>query len=199
MKLVALFCPSCRAALDPQSDEVVAMRCIECETAVAITETGPQQITPNWGIPSGEDEVTDWLPFWQIDFKLNMTKRVTQGGSGSAARAAQKFWQDPHTIYVPAWTVHIPRVQDMIIGQFRRERTYVSGEPPPHVGMIEATLTVDDSLKFLDMAVLTYEARRADYLKDIAYTIEPTATAFWILPGRYKTDSDKILAQEILG
>lgn len=199
MKLIALFCPSCRAALDPKSDEVVAMRCAECETAVSITDNGLQQISPNWGIPSGEGDITHWLPFWQISFKLNMTKRVTQGGSGSAGRAAQKFWQAPHSIYVPAWTVHIPRVQDMIIGQFRRERTYVVGDPPTQVEMTEATLTVDDSLKLLDMTVLTFEARRADYLKDIAYAIEPTQTALWILPGRHKTDDDKILAQEILG
>ncbi len=128
-----------------------------------------------------------------------MTKRITQGGSGSAARAAQKFWQDPHTIYVPAWTVHIPRVQDMLIGQFRRERTYATGDPPTQIEMTEATLTVDDSLKLLDMTVLTYEARRADYLKNIAYTIDTTETALWILPGRHKTDNDKILAQEKLG
>ena len=184
MKLLALRCPTCAQALAPQNPEVVVLRCMNCETAVSIADTGLNTISLQFAAPAMKPEQIDaWVPLWVFNGRVNIQSRQTQGRNSQAQQDSQQLWGYPRRLYVPAW--ELPTEEACQIGGdlVQRQPAFQSTEPPPaRAALIEAVITAEDALKLLEFVVFNVEAARKDWLKELRFTIEATESQLWAIP-----------------
>jgi hypothetical protein len=188
MKLLLLRCPQCQSPLEPEQLDVI-VGCRHCFTAIAIDEKGLRLHNVHYAASQFDkrrdpDVTEQWVPFWVFNGRVQISKRDTQGGSGSAQRDAEQFWDVPRRLYVPAWELPMPTARD--IGQkFTQEQTRLQAVPqPPGAHLIAATVTPDDALKLMEFIVLSIEAQRKDWLKNLTFHISADAPELWALPAQ---------------
>lgn len=186
MKLLALRCPHCAQPLTPQSQEVVVLRCRNCETAVSITDTGLTTTSLEFAAPAMEPEQIDaWVPLWIFNGRVNIHSRQTQGRNSQAQQDSEQLWGYPRRLYVPAWD--LPTEEACQIGGdlVQRQPTFQSTvAPSAKADLVEAVITPEDALKLMEFVVFNVEAARKDWLKDLRFTIEAAAPQLWAIPAR---------------
>lgn len=190
MKLLLLRCPQCQSLLEPEQLDVV-VGCQQCLAAVAVEETGLRLVNVNYAASKFEERhdaevIEQWVPFWVFNGRIHLSQRDTQGGSKSAQREAEQFWDVPRRLYVPAWDLPLATAREM--GQkFTQEQTPLQAIPQPsRVHLVSAVVTPEDALKLLEFIVLSIEAQRKDWLKNLKFRIEADSPDLWALPARVK-------------
>ncbi len=183
MKLLALRCPQCGQKLEPQQADVVAIACAHCFTAVAVHQNGLQPLDVYYAAPA-QEHVERWLPFWVFHGRVHIQRRDSQGGSKGADKEAAQLWQQVQRLYAPAW--HLPVAQARELGsRLVQAQPLFQAIPRPDAALISETVILpEDGLKLLDFIVLTIEAERKDWLRDLKFTIEAGPPALWAIPGR---------------
>ena len=185
MKLLALRCPTCSQSLKPQNQEVVVLRCVNCDTAVSIQDTGLETILINFATPAIEPEKIDaWVPLWIFEGRVNITSRQTQGRNSQAQQDSQQLWGYPRRLYVPAWELSTENACELGGEMVQRQPAFQNGAPPTQTPLVEAVVTPDDALKLLEFVVFNVEAARKDWLKDLRFTIETTEPQLWAIPAQ---------------
>ncbi len=183
MKLLALRCPTCAQPLAPRSQEVVVLRCDNCETAVALSDTGLDTVSLQFAAPAVE-KFDAWLPLWIFNGRVNITSRQTQGRNKQAQQDSEQLWGYPRRLYVPAWDMPTEAAcqlgGDLVQRQPQFQRTPQSDNSP----FIEAVTTQEDAIKLLEFVVFNVEAARKDWLKDLQFTIETAKPQLWAIPGQ---------------
>ncbi len=185
MKLLALRCPQCDAWLQPQQLDVV-LPCPACKTAVYLQENGLSSLPVTYAAPQN-DSTSAWLPFWRFYGHVHLERRDTQGGGGGKREAAQ-LWSEPRHFFVPAWELPIRRAREMGSRLVSRQPTFLPFTPPEPPLFQPATLTPTDAQKLLELIILTIEAQRSDWLKDLQFRLELGAPEFWLLPAHQQGD-----------
>jgi len=194
MKLLALRCPQCDTWLKPQQLDVV-LPCPTCHTAVLLQDTGLTTMPVTYAAPQ-DDTATVWLPFWRFQGKVHIDRRDTQGGGRSSERESAELWSLPRHFFVPAWELPAQRAREMGSRLVSRQPVFKTFEPSEPPLFQAATLTPDDAQKLLELIVLTIEANRSDWLKNLQFHLELTPPELWALPARPKRDDwDLIPAQ----
>ena len=189
MKLLLLRCPQCQSPLQPEQADVV-VGCPHCFSAVAIDEGGLQLVEARYAASQFDDQYdadgakARWVPFWVFNGRVHISQRDAQGGSGAAQRDAEKFWDASRHLYVPAWELDMPAARE--IGQkFTEDQTYLRAVPQPTgAHLISAIVTPDDALKLMEFIVLSIEAQRKDWLKNLKFHISANVPELWVLPAR---------------
>ncbi len=197
MKLLLLRCPICTEPLKP-ADQDVIFPCASCHTPILLNEKGIQTAEIKYAAPRN-NEVTEWLPFWLAHGRVNITTRATQGTNRRALAASQAMWQQPRTIYIPAWDIPVPHArklgQEFIESQHQlipRDTPLTSAQNPLFTA---ANITPTDAFKLLELIVLTIEAERQDWLKSLEFTLDFPAPTLWIIPATKGRRGLKLLAQ----
>lgn len=180
MKLLALRCPACNHSLAPENEHIV-VACARCQAAVHIGDEGLNIVSVNYAAPRGEAQVTDWLPFWVFEGRVNITRRSTQGG-GSGQDEATRLWGEPRRLYVPAWELALSRAQGIGSDMIQRQPTLQPTPPPAEARLTPVTLSTQDALNVLEFIVLAIEARRPDWLKRLDFDLEVGEADLWALP-----------------
>lgn len=182
MKLLLLRCPQCQSPLEPAQWDVV-VGCRHCFTAVELDEAGLRPINVSYAAMKGV-KAEQWMPFWVFNGRVHIQKRDTQGGGGSAQKDAEKLWSVSRRLYVPAWDLPMPTAREM--GQkFTLEQTPLSAiSRPSDAQLVAVTVTAEDALKLLEFVVLSIEAQRKDWLKNLQFKISATSTELWALPAK---------------
>ncbi len=197
MKLLALRCPVCAQPLLPEEDETIVMSCGRCYTAVSINDHGINPTDIQFAAPT-TDEISDWLPFWIFNARVNLSERETQGGKKSIREAAAHFWATSRRLYVPAWEIPLAQAREIGSMLVKKQPQFQPIDPLPETTIKPATVTSEDALKLLEFVVLSLEAERADWLKSIRFNIEVTKTMLWAIPAVKKGAYNwQLLAQEI--
>jgi hypothetical protein len=190
MKLVPLKCPNCSQLLAPEDNDAVIV-CANCGTAVELGEGGPARIEVRFSGPrSPMPPETNWLPYWIFDGKVQITGRSTQGGSRDAAQDSAAFWAAPRRLYVPAWSQPVEAAIDLGKTMIEQQPSLLDLERPPKPAMKAAVLFADEALKLLEFIVLTIEAQRRDWLRDLTFTLEMGPAQLWALPARTRTKDE---------
>lgn len=194
MKLLALRCPQCGQNLEPQSNEVVVVACAACHTAVTLHQSGLQPIDIYYAAPAN-DQVAAWLPFWVFHGRVHLERRESQGGSRGADKEAAQLWQRVQRLYAPAW--ELPAVRARALGsQLVQAQPLFQAIPRPADALLtEATIAPEDGLKLLDFIVLSIEAERKDWLRDLKFNIETGPPALWAIPGRQQGEGWQLVAR----
>ncbi|MCB8943580.1 MAG: hypothetical protein H6658_07480 [Ardenticatenaceae bacterium] len=182
MKLLLLRCPQCQAPLAPEQWDVV-VSCRGCYTAVAIDESGLERM-PVYYAAARTDKVEQWVPFWVFNGRVHITQRDTQGGGGSSQQDSEQFWGESRRLYVPAWDMPMPTARE-IGQQFTQEQTLLQEIPQPNEAvLVSAAVTPQDALKLLEFIVLSMEAQRKDWLKNLQFHIAADGPQLWAIPAR---------------
>ncbi|MCA9961104.1 MAG: hypothetical protein KC443_18820 [Anaerolineales bacterium] len=192
MKLVALRCPQCDTWLQPGVNDV-ALLCAVCGTAVSLTDQGVQTIPITYGLPTTTE--FSWHPFWLFAGQVAIHTRQTQGGNRADANAAQQFWGVPRRLYVPAWELPIHEARELGARLVREQPLYRAGDKPDPFVLQPATIDIADARKLLEFVVLTIEAQRSDWLRDLQFEIQATVPQLWALPAQRTNKGWQVLAQ----
>jgi hypothetical protein len=194
MKLLALHCPQCGQRLEPKHNEVVVTGCPHCYTAVHIQQTGLQEINVTYTAPA-TDQIDAWLPFWVFDGRVNIEKRESQGRSKGADEDAARLWGSPRRLYAPAWNVRAGQAREFGSRLVQKQPAFQTIERLQDALLTEAIITHEDALKLLDFIVLTIEARRKDYLRNILFQIEAGKPQLWAIPAQDKGGDWQLVAK----
>lgn len=190
MKLLALRCPACNHSLAPKNEHIV-VACERCQAAVHIGDEGLTQLSMHYAAPRNEAQVTNWLPFWVFEGRVNITRRATQGG-GSKQDEATRLWGESRRLYVPAWELSLNQAQKIGSDMIQRQPSFRPAPQPAEARLTPVTLTPQDALNVLEFIVLAIEARRPDWLKRLDFNLKVGEPALWALPAR----DGVIVAQE---
>jgi hypothetical protein len=182
MKLLLLRCPVCAEPLAPDTPEAVVYECPSCRTPVAITDTGLATETVQFVAPAQAEaeKVSDWMPFWLFEGQVHIDKRETQGRARSSE--VEHLWGEPRRLFVPAWTVDMHNARDIGSTLAQRQPLFVPGERPSNAHMKTATATAVDALKMLEFIIITIEAQRDDWLRDIEFRLELGSPTLYAIP-----------------
>lgn len=192
MKLLLLRCPTCQQPLQPGEDDVVVV-CAACATAVSLGDNGVAVVEIQYAQPNDNRPITHWFPMWLFNGQVNLLERTTQGGSRRADAEAEAFWSQPKRLYVPAWELPVPQARQMGRQLLEQQPVWRAGERPSAGQMVAAVLTPEDALKLLDFIILTVEAERSDWLKNIEFTISAPPPTLWAIPSQLKGDTPQWL------
>lgn len=190
MKLLLLRCPQCQSPLTPGPLDVV-VGCTQCFAAVAMEEEGLHLVDVQY--TAAKSSVEQWLPFWVFNGRVHLSQRHTQGGSSSAQKEAEKFWSTERRLYVPASDMEMATARQ--IGQrFVEDQIRLTAVPRPAEALLSAaTVTASDGLKLLEFIVLSLEAERKDWLRELRFRIEAGEPELWALPAQRSGSGWKFL------
>lgn len=189
MKLLALRCPSCTQPLTAENDDVVVL-CGNCGTAVSLNEGGLKPIDLQFAAAASQ-KVSAWLPFWIYEGRITLQKRESQ--SGDQSKQAAQFWQNPRRFYVPAWELAVRDAREMGSTLLTQQPTLQAAPRPPEARFTPATVAAEDGRKLIEFIVLTIEAGRSDWLKDLKFTLETGPAALWAIPAEGENGRWKLL------
>lgn len=183
MKLLLLRCPTCADPLPAENDDVV-LTCPTCFTDVKLDEQGIQTTAVSFVQPTKPDAVTHWLPFWVMEARVDIQSRKTQGRNKGAEKDSEEMWAAPRLLYTPAWDFPVPQARQMGSGLVvRQPAVHLLDTRPSEALLTPAVFTVEDAQKFLTFVVLTIEAERKDWLKDLQFQVVPLRKPeMWALP-----------------
>jgi len=195
MKLLLLRCPICQEPLKP-ADRDVVLPCTKCYEAIHLDdELGISTATVHYAAASEPSKVTDWLPIWVTNGRVNITTRNTQGSNRNALQASQAMWAHPRRLYAPAWELPIPQARKLGSQLIQQQAMWIAGERPSETLFTAANVTAVDAQKLIDLIILTIEAERKDWLKDLAFTVEASQPELWIVPAANGRRGISFLAQ----
>lgn len=187
MKLLALRCPHCNAGLAPGQADVV-VQCANCHRAVTILEDDIRLIDTRYAAPDRKDPQT-WVPFWGFEGAITIQSREAQNTSLSptgwfSARDSQEFWGRASRFLIPAWNLELKRARELAEDLIKQQPEFRVIERPENAVFLPAVVTPQDARKLLELVVVTIEARRKDWIKEIEFTAEMGPPALWILPAQ---------------
>ena len=138
-----------------------------------------------------------WLPFWVFHGRVHLAQRETQGGSRSAQKQAEAFWQEPRRLFVPAWDIPLSEAREIGRELVERQPVYQAGSWPNGATFTEATVAPEDALKLLEFIIITIEAQRKDWLRHLQFWLEVGAPELWLLPAEANRERLAWLALEV--
>lgn len=186
MKLLALRCPHCAAALAPGQRDVVTI-CPQCRSAVLLADNGLSLPAAHYAAPAGRAAPPSWVPFWRFDGRVTINARQAQNSKISltgwvSARESQAFWSRASHYSIPAWEIDLPQASEIARELLESQPQFREGAPPPSGDVRPAVITPADARKLLELVIVTVEARRSDWLEKLDFTAEMGPPQLWLLP-----------------
>jgi hypothetical protein len=159
------------------------LACANCRQGVLIDENGPAKIDVRY-MALGEvtAEHTEWRLFWVFAGQVRLERRETQGGGRSGEQEARALWGEPRRLFVPAWELSMRAAQEYGSQLTAQQPALQPATPPEGFHLAPAVLTAADALAVADFIVLAIEARRKDWLKDLAFRLDVGAGQLWATP-----------------
>jgi len=176
VELVPLACIRCGTFVPAQADEV-AWVCAQCGQGLALDEDRgliSLDVHHSDSIPAN----SKGKPFWVAEGRLAL-QRETYGSFGARSAEAQKFWGQPRSFFVPAYSCPLETRLQMGIKYLADPPSLSLGPPTPFEPVTLASRDVKSLAEFVIMAV---EAGRKDNLKEVHLTLELSDPVLWILP-----------------
>lgn len=198
MKLLALRCPHCATPLAPGERDVVTF-CPQCRSAVLLAEDDLSLAPARYGAPVARAASASWVPFWRFEGAVTIERREAQNSKISlkgwvSTQDSQAFWSRASRYYIPAWDLDLPQASEVARELLESQPDFRETTPPPAGDVRPAIITPDDARKLLELAIVTVEARRSDWLKDLEFTADMGPPALWLLPAEEKNGRWHLLA-----
>jgi hypothetical protein len=176
MKLIALRCPACNNALAPGDDDLV-IACEQCGAGVAIDDDGLHPIELR--VATSEATATQYQPWWVFEGRVQLNRRETQ--SGNRRDEALKFWSQPRSFFVPAWELSLQALKQDGLDMLKKQPQLQVGAKPAQLRLAPVVVSAEDARRMLEFLVLTLEAGRDDWLKNIDFKIDVGEPVLWAL------------------
>lgn len=198
MKLLALRCPQCVHDLTP-GDRDVVVQCPNCHSAVGLDDGGLTIIDAAYAAPAST--ATNWVPFWRFEGRVIINEREVQNKKLSltgwvSARDSQAFWSTASQYYVPAWDLPLEQASEMARDLLESQPQLTKVDRPTAAQFSPAIFSPDDARKLLELIIVTVEARRSDWLKELDFTMEMAKPVLWIVPARQNGSKWQLIAED---
>lgn len=181
MKLIALRCPSCNNSLTPGDDDLV-IACEHCGAGIAIDDEGLHPIELRFASSAAAAAgAAQWQPWWVFESRVQIDRREAQ--SGNRREEAVKFWSQPRSFYVPAWELSLQALRRDGLDMLKKQPQLQTGARPTQLHLAPVVVSAEDARRMLEFLVLTLEAGRDDWLKNIDFKIEMGEPVLWALSG----------------
>lgn len=196
MKLIALRCPRCAQPLSANGRDII-VQCANCHAAVVIADGGLALIEVVYAAPQGTP--TSWVPLWRFDGRVNIGLREVQNSAISlnrwmSANSSENFWSRASHYYVPAWDLPLEQASQMARELLESQPQLAQIERPANALFNPVIFTAEDARKLLELIIVTVEARRSDWLKDLNFSMEMAAPTLWILPAKESNGTWQLVA-----
>jgi hypothetical protein len=172
----------------PANNDDVVVACPNCRQATLITNANsetPISLYPiRYVAPNPNATVTHWLPFWVYTGKVHMQRRETQGGNRRSEQESEAMWGQARRFYVPAWDIALDNIKRIATDLIVHQPTFQPTQPPADALLTSAVVEREDAGKLLDLIVLSIEAERSDYLKNIQYQLQLSDPEMWGMPAK---------------
>ncbi len=179
MKLIVVRCPACGNALAPGDDDLV-IACSQCGAGLLLADDGPQPIEIQYA-RSNLPTAGDWRPWWIFTGRVELIRRETQGGNRS--EDAQRFWAQPRIMGVPAWELSLSAIKQGGLQVLQQPPKLDAIPRPSGAQLTPAVISADDARSMLEFLILTFEANRDDWLKNLDFSIETGPPQLWAMAG----------------
>ncbi len=180
MKLILLRCPNCDHALAPGDDDLI-VACSQCGLGVELGDEGLEAIEVQYAAPLSKAQTDLWRPWWVFTGQVEITLRETQ--SGNQRDEAVRFWAQAQHLYVPAWELSLQAVRSEGLALLKKQPLLQVIPRPAGARFAPVVVSVSDARKLLDYLVLTMEASRKDWLKDLSFVVNAGPPQLWALNG----------------
>jgi hypothetical protein len=107
----------------------------------------------------------------------------------------EHLWGEPRRLFVPAWTVDMHNARDIGSTLAQRQPVFVPIERPSNAHMKTATVTAVDARKMLEFIIITIEAQRDDWLRDIEFRLELGSPTLYAIPAEAQQGRWHLAAQ----
>lgn len=168
--------------------------CPQCKTAVFFSDQGLQAIPVTYGAPEAGASAAEWYPFWLLPARVEITSRSVQSGNRTDAEMAQRFWAEQRPMFVPAWDLPARAARELGSRMLHEKPAYRAIDRPESAGMHVATIDPDDARKLLEFIIVTVEANRRDWLRDLQFQVEVGTPQLWALPMQEDNGSWQVVA-----
>ncbi len=176
MNLLLLRCPSCGNALTPGDDDLI-VACGQCGVGVELADEGLRPIEVKYAATNAKVDI--WRPWWVFTGQVEITRRDTQSGNQRAE--ALQFWAQVKRFCIPAWELSLQAVRDEGLAMLQRPLQLQAVSRPAGARLAPVVVSVSDARKLLEYLVLTVEAGRRDWLKDLEFTANIGLPELWAL------------------
>jgi len=174
VELVALNCIRCGTPIPAEIDEV-AWVCRQCEKGQQLGDDGLIPLQVNYSLNFKPNKKGQ--PFWVCDGRVTLN-RSTFGSSNKQDQEALRFWEQPRTFIVPAFS-YTYEFSPVGIKWLKNPPTM---EPGLIVDFEPITVGADDVSAWAEFLVIALEAERSDKVKKIEFDLKLGEPKMWILP-----------------
>ncbi len=175
VELVPLVCFKCETPIPALPDEV-AWVCSQCGQGLALDEAqglAPLEIQYASEISPG----ATGKPFWVAQGRVYLTRQVY--GRSNKEGDAQRFWEEPHEFFVPAYTCPL----DVLLTLGPRLLLQPPQLSPGRQALFEpVTLSIADVQSMAEFIVMAIEAERSDMVKEVQASVKLSTPSLWVLP-----------------
>ncbi len=178
--LIPLTCPSCRAGLDGEPDQVVFI-CPQCAASWHLDDTpGAPARLLSLTIRYAEELRGSAMgrPFWAAGGQVQVGRRDIHGW-GSQERQSVDQWAAPRRFFVPAFKCDLKNTLDFGRRLLAESPRPPAGSPAPFV---PAVVSARDLHGLAEFIIVSVEAERGDNLKTLRFALELGEPELWILP-----------------
>ena len=167
MKLIMLRCPNCGQELTPGDEDLIVL-CAPCGAAIEFTEEGLRPIEIRYAATNAT--AAEWRPWWVFNGQVHLVRRETQ--SGNQRDEALRFWSQVTRFFVPAWELSLQAVREAGLALLQKQPQLQAAPRPTGARCAAVVVSAADARQLLDYLVVTVEAGRKDWLKDLQFTVE---------------------------
>jgi hypothetical protein len=176
VELVALKCVKCETMIQADEEDV-AWTCPQCGQGNLLAPTGLLALPVHWCASRHGQTQLKWLPFWTFTAVVNVTGRQTYGGN----QQPDKLWNQPCRFYIPAFTATLEQMERLGADLTKAQPRLTAG--PAAGSLADCTLPPDDAISAAEFVVITVEADRRDKLREIHFAINTQSDPeLWLLP-----------------
>jgi hypothetical protein len=183
VELIAMMCTRCQSPLAAQVDET-AWVCPQCGQGMLLSDENglaPLMVRYAAGLQPG----TPGKPMWVAQGTVTLN-RQTYGGNflggifGSPEKEMQDFWSQPHSFFIPAYSLQLEQIIQAGVSFLRNPPAYqeVTGSHP----FLPVTLKPGDVRPLAEFIIISIEAERKDKLKQITINLQLAAPELWVVP-----------------
>ena len=175
VRLIPLLCPKCQTPVPAQPDEV-AWVCEQCRAGMLLSEEQGAVALDVFFSTSIPQNATG-RPFWVARGMVKPATRTTYRGDNS--KEMREYWSVPRLFFIPAYACQLDEMLETGTKLLREPWIMQPGAPTRIQPVVLAPQGVKPVAEFIVMSV---EAGRGDWLKELKMDVELDPPQLWILP-----------------
>jgi hypothetical protein len=117
-------------------------------------------------------------PFWVTRGEVTLEREVY---SGNESGISEKFWSQPRWFFIPAYEVNLEDLLSKGV-ELLRNPPQLAPCSQSDIKFLPVVMPPSDVFPLVEFIVVSIEADRKDYLRQVKFNLSLTSPELWILP-----------------